>query len=425
MLERLKSTVAMSGSLSAALLLTLSLPAAAQTTSASKDGTGTNSDALPFLNEVFELYAHANSYHIDSIEESTLEGEFSRFWTKLLTTAIVSPGNHFRFETQGDRGNALQISDGKTEWIYYPPFRQYIQHATPTTGPSRIQASVPGLMSLNMAQSTLKGLSSLQKLVHTAVYVPDETIEVNGKSIICEVIRTEGELPGTSAPIITRFIFWIDKHTKVIRKMTEHREGPLHPTEPDRNYVMDRETLFPVADLTPTSSSAQNFAFNPPMTASVVEKFEDKMDAGIRQLVGKQAPEITLRATDGKDVPLKSFQGKPVLLDFWATWCAPCVESLPAIEKLYHEAARSGLVLLSVDQDEEPNKAFEFWRMHNEPWANFHASADILGHFPEHGIPYFVLIDASGQVVFSAAGLDETALRAALIKLPSSKSAPP
>ncbi|HTF26282.1 MAG TPA: TlpA disulfide reductase family protein [Candidatus Limnocylindria bacterium] len=156
-----------------------------------------------------------------------------------------------------------------------------------------------------------------------------------------------------------------------------------------------------------------------------MEKFEDKMDAGIRQLVGKQAPEITLRATDGKDVPLKSFQGKPVLLDFWATWCAPCVESLPAIEKLYHETARSGLVLLSVDQDEEPNKAFEFWRMHNEPWANFHASADILGHFPEHGIPYFVLIDTSGQVVFSAAGLDETALRAALIKLPSSKSAPP
>jgi len=95
MLERLKSTVAMSGSLSAALLLTLSLPAAAQTTSASKDGTGTNSDALPFLNEVFELYAHANSYHINSIEESTLEGEFSRFWTKLM---------HCRFPTVRPNG---------------------------------------------------------------------------------------------------------------------------------------------------------------------------------------------------------------------------------------------------------------------------------------------------------------------------------
>src|SRR5712664_1025004 len=79
----------------------------------------------------------------------------------------------------------------------------------------------------------------------------------------------------------------------------------------------------------------------PPMTASVVEKFEDKMDARIRQFVGKQAPAITLKALDGKDVPLKSFQGKPVLFDFWATWCVPCVESLPAIEKLYHEAAKN------------------------------------------------------------------------------------
>jgi len=153
------------------------------------------------------------------------------------------------------------------------------------------------------------------------------------------------------------------------------------------------------------------------MTASVVEKFEDKMDARIRQFVGKQAPAITLKALDGKDVPLKSFQGKPVLFDFWATWCVPCIESLPAIEKLYHEAAKNGLVLLSIDQDEEPNKAYEFWSKRNEPWPNFHGSADILGHFPEHGIPFFVLIDASGQVVFSAAGLDEIALRTALAKL--------
>jgi len=153
------------------------------------------------------------------------------------------------------------------------------------------------------------------------------------------------------------------------------------------------------------------------MTASVVAKFEDKMDARIRQFVGKQAPAITLKALDGKDVPLKSFQGKPVLLDFWATWCVPCVESLPAVEKLYHETVTNGLVLLSIDEDEDPKKADAFWSKHNEPWPNFHATSDVLGSFPHHGIPYFVLIDASGQVVFSAAGLDETALRTALAKL--------
>ena len=433
MVDELKSTIAIPPCLGVALLFlfTLFLAGGVQTTSVLKDSNEADSDALRFLNETFELYAHANSYHIDSVEEMTLIGDFSRLWTKSLTTAIVAPGNQFRFETQGDRGSGLQISDGKTEWTYYPPLHQYIQHAASSTGPSRIQTpAVPGLMSLNAAQRMLKGLSSLGKLIRTAAYAPDESIEINGKAVICKVIRTEGELPESSAQITTRFTFWIDKQSKVIRKMTEYREGPLHPTEPDVNYVMERHELFRVADLNVVSSPDQTFTFQPPKTASLVEKFEDQMSAGIRQLVGKQAPEINLKTEDGKDISLKSFRGRPVLLDFWATWCIPCVESLPSIEKLYHETAKKGLILLSIDQDEEPKKAYEFWSKHNEPWPNFHGSADVLGHFPEHGIPYFVLIDASGQVVFSAAGLDEDVLRDALIRLdpalnPASKRSVP
>jgi len=400
------------------VLFTISLAAGAQTTSMPPDDRGTSSDALTSLNQIFEVYAHADSYHIESVEEMRLDGEFSQLWTRSLTTSIVSPGNRYRFETHSDHGNGLQISDGKTEWIYYPPFQQYIQHTAPSTGPSRIQSpTAAGLSSLTGAQNTLRSFSNLQKLVRTAVYAPDESIEVNGKIIICKVIRAEGELPGTSAHITTRFTFWIDKQTKAIRKMTEHREGPLHPTEPGINYVMERDVLYPVADLKVASSPDQNFTFNPPMTASLVREFEDRMSAGIRQFVGKQAPEISLKGADGRDIALQSFQGKPVLLDFWATWCAPCVESLPTVEKLYHETVKNGLVLLSIDEDEEPKKAYEFWTKQREPWPNFHGSVDILGHFPEHGIPYFVLIDGSGQVVFSAAGIDETGLRAALIKL--------
>jgi thiol-disulfide isomerase/thioredoxin len=199
--------------------------------------------------------------------------------------------------------------------------------------------------------------------------------------------------------------------------MTEHREGPLHPTEPDISYVMERKTVFLMADLASTSSPDQTFTLKPPLTATLVEKFEDRMEASLRQFVGKQAPNVSLKDADGKVVALKSLQGKPVLLDFWATWSVPCVESLPTLEKLYHESVKNRQILLSIDQDEDPNNAHEFWSKHNEPWRNFHANAEVLGHYPDHGIPYFVPIDASGQVVFSAAGLDETALRAAIVKL--------
>ncbi len=156
------------------------------------------------------------------------------------------------------------------------------------------------------------------------------------------------------------------------------------------------------------------FTFNPPAAASLVKEFEDPVSGGMRQFVGKQALAITLGTVEGKEV---SFRGKPVLVDFWATWCAPCVESLPAVEKLYRETASKGLVFLSIDEDQDAKKASDFWALHKEPWPNFHGSMEIFGQFPEYGIPYFVPIDASGQVVFSGAGFDEKKLQSALATL--------
>ena len=400
------------------LTLTLSLVCRAQTTAAPSEHSGASSDALSFLNQVFELYARASSYHIESVEEMHVNGDFSRLWTRSMTISIAAHGNQYRFETRGDHGSGVQISDGNTEWIYYAPFRQYTQQPTRSAGPSRIQSqTATGLYSLMRAQRTVKDLSSVQKLVRIAMYVPDEKVELNGKKITCTVIKTEGEIPGSSVHITTRFTFWIDKQTKVIRKMAQHREGALHPAEPDVNYEMEQDTLFPVAELQVMSFPERTFTFEPPMTASLVKEVEDRVSAGIRRFVGSIAPAITLKTVDGKEISVQSLQGKPVLLDFWATWCAPCVESLPAIEKLYRETVNRGLVLLSIDEDEEAKTASEFWAKHKEPWPNFHGNTEMLSQFPEHGIPFFVLIDASGHVVFSDAGLDEDELRTALASL--------
>jgi hypothetical protein len=80
-------------------------------------------------------------------------------------------------------------------------------------------------------------------------------------------------------------------------------------------------------------------------------------------------------------------------------------------------------VLISLDEDDEnPEKAVEFWAKQKVPWPNFHASKEILEKFPLHGIPYFILLDASGKVTLSQAGLDEDGLRAAVAALTGSPS---
>ncbi|HEY6289554.1 MAG TPA: TlpA disulfide reductase family protein [Nitrospiraceae bacterium] len=137
----------------------------------------------------------------------------------------------------------------------------------------------------------------------------------------------------------------------------------------------------------------------------------------MHELIGKPVPPIELTSSDGKKMPVMSLLGKPVLLDFWASWCAPCVASLPSLERLHRETAGTGLAIISIDEDEYPKTAEDFWTKHNEPWPNFHDNGEIAKQFPAHGIPYFVVINASGRVVFSDSGLDENKLRSALATL--------
>jgi peroxiredoxin len=70
--------------------------------------------------------------------------------------------------------------------------------------------------------------------------------------------------------------------------------------------------------------------------------------------VGLRAPDFTLQALDGKTYQLSALVGRPVLINYWATWCIPCKGELPILEKLYHEYRQKGMVIISVnaiDQD--------------------------------------------------------------------------
>ena len=112
-----------------------------------------------------------------------------------------------------------------------------------------------------------------------------------------------------------------------------------------------------------------------------------------------------------------SYRGKPVLLDFWATWCQPCIASLPKLAELAKEAAPKGLVLLSVDEDREEKRATDFLAKHNYTWPNTHDDGSFHEAFNRLGIPLVVLIDEHGKIVFWGSGEDERDLRMAIAAL--------
>jgi peroxiredoxin len=75
---------------------------------------------------------------------------------------------------------------------------------------------------------------------------------------------------------------------------------------------------------------------------------------GMRRPVGSaEAPDFTLLTLEGRPAQLREFRGKLVLLNFWATWCAPCLHEMPSMERLYQTFKQTDFVLLAVSMDRQ------------------------------------------------------------------------
>ncbi|MGH7536174.1 MAG: TlpA disulfide reductase family protein, partial [Gemmatimonadales bacterium] len=77
---------------------------------------------------------------------------------------------------------------------------------------------------------------------------------------------------------------------------------------------------------------------------------------------GVQAPEFALATADGKKVTLAGLRGQVVLLNFWATWCPPCREEMPSMERLHQEFREQGLAVLALKIQESPKQVARFMR---------------------------------------------------------------
>lgn len=81
--------------------------------------------------------------------------------------------------------------------------------------------------------------------------------------------------------------------------------------------------------------------------------------------VGNLAPDFQFYNPEEEPVSLSDLRGKPVMLNFWATWCGPCVSEMPYIQQVYEEWSDKGLVLLAINKGEPPSKVEEFLQDHN------------------------------------------------------------
>ena len=135
--------------------------------------------------------------------------------------------------------------------------------------------------------------------------------------------------------------------------------------------------------------------------ASAVQRY--RVD---RSGAGTPLPADTVRAADGSEVTLSSLIGKPVLVNLWATWCAPCIEELPTLNRVASEVAGTGQVIaLSQDLNEDATPVHAF--LSERGWTqltSWHDPENAVGLAYGGSLPTTILYDRQGKEVVRVIG---------------------
>ena len=117
--------------------------------------------------------------------------------------------------------------------------------------------------------------------------------------------------------------------------------------------------------------------------------------------VGSQAPDFSLKSLEGTTVTSRSFEGNIVVLNFWATWCGPCMKEIPDLKQV---AASSGVKVVGIALDEDGVKAVKpsaerLGISKTENYTVLLGDQELFQRFNGLGIPYTLVLDRSQRVV--------------------------
>jgi thiol-disulfide isomerase/thioredoxin len=189
-----------------------------------------------------------------------------------------------------------------------------------------------------------------------------------------------------------------------LNKHFDQQKGKL--TGQDAQLAIEVATGLEQADRDLAAEAYKDFgktlaAASDPQVASM-----GKMMQGAARRVGLPGKEMELKGTtlEGKMVDLKSYRGKVVLVDFWATWCGPCIAELPNVKDMYNLYHGRGFDVLAISVDRNKDALVKFLEKEKLPWTCIHdnpssQSESLSNQYGVMFIPLPILVDREGRVV--------------------------
>ncbi len=165
---------------------------------------------------------------------------------------------------------------------------------------------------------------------------------------------------------------------------------------PDRDFLIGRRLLLAAVPAFFAAPALANLG--PELAKGTLARF-------VLAKAPKPLPDLAFTDAEDKPVSLAAYKGKTVLLNFWATWCAPCVKEMPSLAKL--QAAVPGLKVLAVDvEKKKPEDAAAFLKSHQADTLGVYVDTELalLHTFGAYGLPTTVLVDPKGNAIAKAQG---------------------
>lgn len=368
-----------------------------------------------------ELYSNLKTYRDRSIVRK-YQNYSDRDYTAISESefACERPGK-FRvaFSRTPSYGPMTMVSDGNR-------YRRVVEESEVYTDDEAPDLTAPIVFKGDIVAENVpphfylvaRGLPAPELLLRTPREVIDSREEIldgrKGLRVVClAASEQEWEKPDAKADIVQEF--WFDEKSgaigEIVRDSTVRtREGdkerqPDKPTGEPPHVATRIATITRIVDVQIDSPIAPDqFAFNPKPKWKKVPEFVTRSgpDMGQYKSLGLPAPQFTLKDLQGKDVSLADLAGRVVVLDFWATWCGPCVSAMPHLQKLQEQFRDQPVTILGLNSDyalsDEKLAAWMEKRRFTFGTLRLAEGTSTFQDYGVGGIPHTVLIDRNGVV---------------------------